>query len=82
MALVGMLSTSADRSGLRRMLKIDGGCRQEILVSGKILTGGILLTGTGTSGTIFVVLTLRLLKVPYFQSVSSFGHSPLSRLQG
>jgi len=59
MTLVGILSTSADRSALRRMLKNDGEFRRSLLiaafvdlVSGMMLTGGMLLTG----GAIFVVL--------------------------
>lgn len=59
MALVGLLSTSADRSTFRRLLKNDREFRRSLLmaavvdlVSGMLLTGGILLTG----GAIFVVL--------------------------
>lgn len=59
MALVGILSTSADRSALRRLLKNDAEFRRSLLmaafvdlISGMMLTGGLLLTG----GAIFVVL--------------------------
>jgi len=59
MALVGILSTSADRSNVRRMLTTDADFRKSLLfvacvdlLSGMLLTGGILLTG----GAIFVVL--------------------------
>ena len=59
MALVGLLSTRADRSTLRHLLRTSADFRRSLLlaalvdlISGMLLTGGILLTG----GAIFVVL--------------------------
>ena len=59
MALVGLLSTRADRSTLRHLLRSSADFRRSLLlaavvdlISGMLLTGGILLTG----GAIFVVL--------------------------
>mmetsp|Transcript_18049 Transcript_18049/g.43401 ORF Transcript_18049/g.43401 Transcript_18049/m.43401 type:complete len:388 (-) Transcript_18049:165-1328(-) len=59
MALIGVLSTSADRAALRRLFHSDPSFRRSLfaaafvdMVSGMLLTGGILLTG----GAVFVVL--------------------------
>ena len=59
MALVGLLSTRADRSTLRHLLRTSADFSRSLLlaavvdlISGMLLTGGILLTG----GAIFVVL--------------------------
>ena len=59
MALVGILSTKADRSTLRHLLRGSNDFRHSLLlaacvdlVSGMLLTGGILITGS----SIFVVL--------------------------
>ena len=59
MALVGLLSTAAERDGFRRRLRNDRELRRFLLSvaavdlsSGMLLTGGLFLTGAGT----FVVL--------------------------